>query len=300
MNAKKKTGLGRGLSALLDGAEEALNQDTVRSDNVLAWSQGYIRTDHIETNPYQPRTSFEQEALAELSASIQKQGIIQPVTVRRTGKDQYQLISGERRLKAAMMAGLEEIPAFIRTADDNQMLELALVENLQRKDLNSMDIAISLQRLAEEYEYSQETMAEKLGKKRTTITNYLRLLKLPPEIQVALRDEQISMGHARALVNITDQQTQLAILADIISKGLSVRDVEKIVRDLSQPIEKPKPLKKQLAPPLLTMKDHIEKAVGGKISVHLTSAGKGSIRLPFRNDEQLEAILKTLAAKHSF
>ncbi len=300
MNAKKKTGLGRGLSALLDDAEDALNQEAVRSDNVLVWSQGSIRIENIETNPFQPRTIFEEEALSELSQSIQKQGIIQPVTVRKTGKDQYQLISGERRLKAAMMAGLEEIPAFIRTADDNQMLELALVENLQRKDLNSMDIAISLQRLSEEYEYSQETMAEKLGKKRTTITNYLRLLKLPPEIQVALRDDQISMGHARALVNISDQQTQLAILANIISKELSVRDVEKIVQDLNKTREKSKPLKKQLTPPLLKLKESIEKAVGGKINVQHTSAEKGSIRVPFRNDEQLEAILKTLAAQPSF
>lgn len=294
MNAKKKTGLGRGLSALLEGADDQYQQGMGLGEDSSVWLHGNIPVTAIESNPYQPRTHFEEEALSELSDSIQQQGIIQPITVRKTGNDQYQLISGERRLRAAVLAGLTTIPAFIRTADDTQMLELALVENIQRKDLNSIEVAISFQRMAEELEYSQETIAEKVGKNRTTITNYLRLLKLPPEVQVALRDDKISMGHARALINLEDSETQVAILKNILLKKLSVREVEKIVQDLNKPALTPKPVKVTLPENLGMKKNQLEKKLGGSISVSRNKKGKGSIVLPFHSDKQLEEIINSL------
>ncbi|MCX6273248.1 MAG: ParB/RepB/Spo0J family partition protein [Bacteroidetes bacterium] len=294
MNAKKRTGLGRGLSALLEGADDEVTTNAVFSDKSIGWSQGNIPLEDIGSNPFQPRTDFEEQALMELADSIREQGIIQPITVRKTGENKYQLISGERRLRAASAAGLTSIPAFIRVADDNQMLELALVENIQRKDLNAIEVAISFQRLIEELEYSQDTLAEKVGKNRSTITNFLRLLKLPPDIQIALRDNLISMGHARALINLEDEETQLAILKNILSKQLSVREVEKIVQDINKPAA---PVKKSTSPlpeNLAAAKNRLEKKLGGKILVKRNSKGKGNIVLPFNSDTQLEDILQSL------
>ncbi|MHC1707648.1 MAG: ParB/RepB/Spo0J family partition protein [Bacteroidales bacterium] len=294
MNAKKRTGLGRGLSALLEGTEEQYQQSMGMNDESSVWLHGNIPVGSIDSNPYQPRTHFEEESLNELSESIRQQGIIQPITVRKKGNELYQLISGERRLRAAIMAGLTSIPAFIRTADDAQMLELALVENIQRKDLNSIEVAISFQRMTEELEYSQETIAEKVGKNRTTITNYLRLLKLPPEVQIALRDDKITMGHARALINLEDNETQLAILKNILLKKLSVREVEKIVQDLNKPVQPQKKVKINLPESLGMKKNQLEKKLGGQISVTRSKKGKGNIVLPFTSDKQLDDILNSL------
>jgi ParB family chromosome partitioning protein len=294
MIAKKKTGLGRGLSALLEGADEQFTQGISFGDGSESWLHGNIPVNDIASNPYQPRTEFEEESLRELSDSIKQQGIIQPITVRKTSNDQYQLISGERRLKAAILAGLTSIPAFIRTADDIQMLELALVENIQRKDLNPLEVAISFQRMLEELDYSRDIIAEKVGKNRSTITNYLRLLKLPPQVQIALRDDKISMGHARALINLEDNETQLAILKNILNKGLSVREVEKIVQDLNKPEQPPKTIVIVLPEKLGLKKKQLEKKLGGNITVNQNKKGKGSIVLPFKSEKELEDIFNSL------
>eukprot|EP01034_Spumella_vulgaris_P002313 gene2313-3005_t len=233
MNAKKK-GLGRGLSALLTGSdtEDLLTPEAAekRPAGVAA-----IPVDLIETNPFQPRTEFDETALAELSESIQALGIIQPITVRKTDNGRYQLISGERRFRASKLAGLEEIPAYIRTTNDQGMLEMAIVENIQRENLNAIEVAISFKRLADECSLTQEQLSERVAKKRSTITNYLRLLKLPAEIQAGIRENLISMGHARALINLPSEAQQLKIFNQIIEKDLSVRAVEDLVRDGDSP-----------------------------------------------------------------
>lgn len=226
----KKNALGRGLGALIQQSETRIPESRVNVTNNIDIRQ-------IETNPFQPRSNFDQEALEELASSIKQLGIIQPITVREVGNDKYQIISGERRYRASLIAGLTEIPAFIRHADDNNMLELALVENIQREDLDAMEVAISYQRLMDECQLTQENVSERVGKKRSTITNYLRLLKLPAEIQLAIRQRQIGMGHARALINIEEPEQQLNLLQDILDRGLSVRQVEDAVRRFNHPEE---------------------------------------------------------------
>jgi ParB family transcriptional regulator, chromosome partitioning protein len=235
----KKAALGRGLSALLETPETEITERDVDAGRYVAGAVASISIKHIEANPFQPRRDFEAEALQELAESITRQGIIQPVTVRKLESGRYQLISGERRLRAAQMAGLQTIPAFIRIARDNQMLEMALVENIQRENLNPIEVAISYQRLMDECSLTQEKLSEQVGKKRATIANYVRLLKLPAEIQVALRDDQITMGHARALIGVENKDLQLSILAQITENGLSVRDVEEMTREAAQQ-EEPK------------------------------------------------------------
>lgn len=223
----KRNALGRGLGALIDdaGQEHIVTADAVNE----------IDIDKIEANPFQPRTAFNEESLEELARSIKELGIIQPITVRNIDDHKFQLTSGERRLRAAQLAGLTKIPAYIRFADDQGMLEMALVENIQREDLDAIEVAISYQRLIEECKLTQESMSDRVGKKRSTISNYLRLLKLPAEIQLGIRDKQISMGHARALVNIENEKTQLDIYYKIIDEGLSVRKTEDIIRDVNTP-----------------------------------------------------------------
>ncbi len=298
MNIKKKA-LGRGLSALLDNDSDNdtnnknvsdNNDKTIQIDSIVE-----ISLEAIQANPSQPRTDFEASTLAELAASIKEQGIIQPITVRKTGDNKYQLISGERRLRASQLAGLTSIPAFIRTVDDNQLLEMALVENIQRQDLNSIEIAISFQRLLDECNYTQEELSSKVGKNRSTVTNFLRLLKLPPEVQVALRDTNISMGHARALINIDDVETQLAILKNILSKGLSVREVEQIVQNLNRK-ETIVPVKKNKEVPVkyLPFKSRLEQNLGIKVDLKLDQKGKGSLTINVKNEEELEKIVKIL------
>ena len=244
---QRKTGLGRGLSALLDDSD-AVNPPKSNSSDLLGENKkevkvgnsiGNVNISDVETNPFQPRTEFDQVALNELSESIKVQGLIQPITVRVKENGGYQLISGERRLRASKLAGLTEIAAYIRLANDQQMLEMALIENIQRENLNSIEVALSFQRMMEECNLKQEQLGDRVGKNRSTVTNYLRLLKLPPAIQISIRDGKISMGHARALISVESTEDQLFIHNEIIDKGLSVRKVEELVRNLSNlPVSK--------------------------------------------------------------
>ncbi|MFO0505916.1 MAG: ParB/RepB/Spo0J family partition protein, partial [Chryseotalea sp.] len=237
----KKKALGRGLNALLSDSDttDKLEIETpAYTDSQLVASPisgiNEIPVSHIETNPFQPRTHFDEIALLELAESIKVHGIIQPITVRRLAENQYQLISGERRFQASKIAGLEKIPAYIRSADDQQMLEMALIENIQRENLNAIEIALSYQRLLTECNLKQEQLGDRVGKNRATVTNYLRLLKLPPDIQIAVRDNQLSMGHARAIINVENPDQQLYIYKKVIAEDLSVRKVEELVREFSQ------------------------------------------------------------------
>ena len=244
MTSKKKA-LGRGLDAILQSPDTDITSKDI-SGEFVAGAVASIPVANIESNPFQPRTEFEEVALKELAGSIKQQGIIQPITVRKLGYDKYQLISGERRLRAAQLIGLKEIPAYIRVANDEQMLELALIENIHREDLSPIDIAISYQRLLEELKLTQDNLSQKVSKDRATISNYIRLLKLPPEIQVALKQKQIGMGHARALITMADTDSQIRIFSRILKEGLSVREVEKAIRKLSEE----KPQQKVEPPPL--------------------------------------------------
>jgi ParB-like partition proteins len=293
MNPKKKV-LGRGLSAILESPETDITSKDI-SGEFVAGAIANIEIDKIEPNPFQPRTDFDEDALNELSQSIKEQGIIQPITVRKLGYDKYQLISGERRLKASKLAELTSIPAYIRIANDKQMLEMALVENIHREDLNAIEIAISYKRLIEECDITSDELSEHVGKNRTTIANYLRLLKLPPEIQIALRDNKISMGHARALINIDDIETQLTILKNILSKDLSVRKVEEIVRNLSQDGDNPKEEKHiELPEKYVTIKKQLIEKLEVKVDVKCNNKGKGSIVIPFKSNKEFERIIATL------
>ena len=235
MTYQRKSGLGKGLSALLDDTETVQNtRQQAENEFTSLGTISHIKTSEVEVNPFQPRTEFDSTALQELADSIRLQGLIQPITVRKVGPSNYQLISGERRLRASKLAGLKEIPAYIRTANDQQMLEMALIENIQRENLNAIEVALSFHRMIEECDLKQEELGERVSKNRSTVTNYLRLLKLPPAIQVSIRDGKISMGHARALISVEDIDKQLYIHDEIISKGLSVRKVEELVRDIQK------------------------------------------------------------------
>jgi ParB family chromosome partitioning protein len=297
MSAKKRA-LGKGLGALLDSpASEAQPRYDIEKDLHAVGTVAHIPLDLIESNPYQPRTDFDQKALEELAASIKEQGVIQPVTVRKTPEGKLQLISGERRCKAANLAGLAEIPAYIRTADDQQMREMAIVENIQRENLNPMEIALGYQQLIEDCKLTQEMLAERLGKGRSSITNQLRLLRLPGEIQIGLREEIISTGHARALLSIENVVTQLEIYQDIIAQGLSVRDVEEIVKTLNEASdEEIKPVKPTIQKPDNSRYSELQKSLssfyGSKVQIKAKAGGKGSIIINFSSGEDLERILK--------
>jgi len=293
MQGKKKA-LGRGLSAILESPETDITSRDISGEYVVG-AIAHINIEKIEPNPFQPRIGINEEELAELTLSIQAQGIIQPITVRKLGYDKYQLISGERRLKAAKLANLTEIPTFIRIANDEQMLELALVENIQREELNPLEIAISFQRLLDECKLKQEELSQKVGKDRSTVANYIRLLKLPTEIQIAIRDKKISMGHARALIPIEDIKTQLVILHRIFEKKLSVRQVEEIVRNL----EPGKHLIKRNEPFVLPVKfemirDSLTKKLNTRVDVKVHAKGDGTIIIPFRSDEEFDRIISKL------
>lgn len=296
MNPKKKA-LGRGLSAILESPETDITSTDI-SGNFVAGAIASIPIDQIETNPFQPRTDFEAEALKELSESIREQGIIQPITVRKMGYDRYQLISGERRLRASQLAGLTELPAYIRIANDQQVLEMAIVENIQRENLNALEIALSYQRLIDECELTQEELSQRVGKNRATISNYMRLLKLPVPIQVAIRDGKISMGHARALINIESEESQIIILNEIIEKDLSVRDVEVRARDLNKPaVIKKAPVKTELPSEIVNYSQTISDRYNTKVSVQLNNKGKGNIVISFQNKKELERLLQELVAR---
>jgi len=290
----KKSALGRGLSAILESPETDITSSDI-SGNYVVGAIANIPLEKIESNPFQPRNKFEEETLKDLAISIKEQGIIQPITVRKLGYDKYQLISGERRYKASKIAGLKEIPTFIRVANDHQMLEMALIENIHREDLNSVDIAISYQRLIEECKITQEELSDRIGKGRTTIANYIRLLKLPPEVQKAIKEEKITMGHARAIINIGSIDIQLQILKAIISKNLSVRDVERIVKDLGK---EDKPIIRKSPSPLpekfVTLKKELSEQLGTKVDIKKNTKGKGSIVIPFKSEKELEDIISRL------
>lgn len=307
MSKDRKFGLGRGLGALLTDTPEVnrernqTNTDSNSSvtDNPSAalGSISHIKVNQVEVNPYQPRFEFDENALKELSESIKLQGLIQPITVRQMGHNNYQLISGERRLRASKLAGITEIPAYIRTADDQQMLEMALIENIQRENLNAIEVALSFQRMIDECNINQEELGDRVSKNRTTVTNYLRLLKLPPTIQAAIRDNRISMGHARALINVADATTQLYIFQEILDKDLSVRKVEELVRQIKNGTNKPP--SKDKKPEAFSfqyqkIQDDLSSKFATKIKMKVQEGGKGSIEIPFLSDDDLSRILELL------
>ncbi len=298
MSAEKRNALGRGLSALLNDSVNVLpnkNEIVSGSESNSMGSVNEIKIAEIEVNPFQPRTDFEQSALTELSDSIKLQGLIQPITVRRVSAHKYQLISGERRLRASKLAGLTQIPAYVRTANDQQMLEMALIENIQRENLNAIEVALSFQRMIDECHLKQEELGERVSKNRSTVTNYLRLLKLPPTIQASIRDGQISMGHARALITIDDSTKQIYIHQQIIQHELSVRKVEELVRQLQRPPVKkegkqPEPLSFQIQ----KIEDDLASKFSTKVKLKVGSQGKGSIEIPFLSEDDLSRILEML------
>lgn len=293
---QKKTGLGRGLRALLDDSELPDNdKQQFSNENPSLGTIGSVKIIQIEVNPFQPRTDFDLESLQELSESIKLQGLIQPITVRQSGQNSYQLISGERRLRASKLAGLTEIPAYIRTANDQQMLEMALIENIQRENLNAIEVALSFQRMIDECDLKQEQLGERVSKNRSTVTNYLRLLKLPPAIQASIRDKEISMGHARALISVEDSDKQLYIFQEIIKHGLSVRKVEELVRQI-QTISKDKKVSKSVGISFQYMKiqDDLASKFSTNVKLKLNDKGTGSIEIAFMSDDDLNRILEML------
>ncbi len=304
-SAVKRNALGKGLGALLSDKDQVntkpeptlSSQAGVAAVNTIS----AIPIEQIEANPYQPRDNFEEQALQELADSIKVQGIIQPLTVRRLSANSYQLISGERRLRASKLAGLKEVPAYIRTANDQEMIEMALIENIQRENLNAMEVAISFQRMIEECKLNQEELGTRVGKNRTTVTNYLRLLKLPPIIQAAIRDQQISMGHARAMVNVENVDQQLYVFKEILTKDLSVRKVEDLVRSLQHSSKKEqtssaasngKTLRNNFE--YQKIQDDLSSKFGNKVLIKADDKGKGSINIPFLSTDDLNRILEML------
>ena len=283
----KKNPLGRGLGALIDGIEKEVLEKKVEANL-------QIPVDAIDANPWQPRSRFDEEALNELASSIRQLGIVQPLTVREIPGGRYQLIAGERRLRAARLAGLDEVPAYVRTADDQAMLELALVENIQREDLDAVEVAISYQRLIEECRLTQEQLSERVGKQRSTVANYLRLLKLPAEIQLGIKNKHLSMGHARTLISIEDSKQQIEVYYKVIDEDMSVRQTEEFVRHLqSSPLRDPVKTgrKKKLNEDFRQLSDHLKVILGTDVAFRINEKGKGKIVIQFDNNEQMERIL---------
>ncbi len=289
----KKKELGKGIRALLNNIEAG---EEKRSEVVKKLSSHIetINLNSIEINPFQPRRTFDDEQLEELAESIKTYGIIQAITVRDMKDGKFQLISGERRFRASKLAGLKEIPAFIRIADDSLMLEMALVENIQRENLNALEVAISYNRLLGEFDFTHEQLSERVGKKRATISNYVRLLKLPPEIQRALKSEEISMGHARALLGIDDLALQLKLFKQVAAQEISVRSLEKKIKDYKSGATKPPQAKDKKHPEVQKMEKLIAAKIGYKPTISRTSKGSGEIKIGFKSDEQLNAIIEAL------
>lgn len=293
----KKRALGRGLDAILSSPDTDITSSDI-SGNYVVGAVAELELSKIETNPFQPRSEFEELALEELSISIKKQGIIQPITVRKLGFDKYQLISGERRFRASKKAGLTTIAAYIRVANDEQMLEMALVENIQRENLNSIEIGISYQRLIDECQITQEELSKRVGKNRSTITNYIRLLKLPAEVQLALRSNQISMGHARALINIDNIGSQLKILEKVIEQGLSVREVEKLVKELINPLAKlNEKVTVESTPAMIEYSNRISQVLGRDIQIKPGKKGNGKILIDFDSEEELRNLMLIISGE---
>lgn len=296
-NNKKRSALGKGLSALLENAETDITSST--SNSGLVGSVSMLSIESIEANPFNPRTHFEKAALEELSQSISIHGIIQPLTVRKLGRDKFQLISGERRFRASQLAGLKEVPAYIRVANDQTMLEMALVENIQREDLNAIEVALSYSRLIEECSLTQDQLSQKVAKSRSSITNHLRLLKLPADIQASVRDNVLSMGHARALVSAGDEALQMAIFGRIVEDGLSVRDAEALIREGY--VEPREPATKSVktssaavSSKQITFKEHLGDRLSAKIEIKKSTNGSGKIILNFNSEVDLNRIIEIL------
>ncbi|MCD8194307.1 MAG: ParB/RepB/Spo0J family partition protein [Tannerellaceae bacterium] len=289
MTAMKKSALGRGLDALI-------TMDDLKTGGSSSISE--IELSKIHPNPDQPRSIFEEEALEELAASIRALGVIQPITLKETAPEKYMIISGERRYRASLKAGLERIPAYIRTAADENVVEMALIENIQREDLNSIEIALAYQKLIDNYGLTQEKLSERVGKKRTTIANYLRLLKLPAEIQMSLKDKKIDMGHARALIAVEDPEVQLALYEQILANGLSVRQVEELVRGVAEgniPEKTTGKKRKSTYPEEFDLlKEHLSRFFNTKIQLTCNDKGKGKITIPFTSEEELERLIGLL------
>lgn len=296
--AVKKQALGRGLSALLkDPQNDIKSVEDANADKVVG-NIIELDIDSIEINPFQPRTNFNEETLKELSTSIKELGVIQPITVRKMEFNKYQLISGERRLRASKLAGLTTIPSYIRIANDNESLVMALVENIQRHDLDPIEIALSYQRLIDEIQLTQEQMSDRVGKKRSTITNYLRLLKLDPVIQTGMRDGFISMGHGRALLAIDDQDVQSDLYHKIIMENLSVRETEALIKAYHENLQATVPQKENPKKITYSISEGQKKVFtnffGAKVDVKIAANGKGKIAIPFHSAEDLERIIKLL------
>lgn len=304
MATNKRQALGRGLNALLNGGTEDVLEIPKAKTNTTSGVTGsvaMVAIKNIEANPFQPRNEFEQEALQELCESIQTFGIIQPVTLRKISETKYQLISGERRFRASQLAGLTDIPAYIRTADDQAMLEMALVENIQREDLNAIDVALSYQRLIDECSLTQEKLGERIAKNRSTVTNYLRLLKLPTEVQVAIKKGKITMGHARAIINAGTEEQQLEILTQILNEDLSVRQVEEIAKTMSGKKGKNNELNTKDAHTSVTYdwsekyaaySEQLTEILKKKVSIQQGKDGSGKILIDFSNEKELEKIIE--------
>lgn len=290
--ASKKKALGRGLSALLKDPDNDIQSASDKNADKVVGNIVELDLESIEVNPHQPRTSFNEEALTELASSIKELGVIQPITVRKLGFNQYQLVSGERRYRASKMLGLERIPAYIRIANDQESLEMALVENIQRQDLDPIEIALSYQRLIEEVDLTQEEMSERIGKNRSTIANYLRLLKLDPIIQTGMRDGFLSMGHGRALITITDTKLQLQVYERIVKDKLSVRETERLVKSL-QNKQKPTVTPSANEAQLKAVKQ-ISSYFGTKVDLKLSKKGNGKLIIPFASKEDFERIKKLI------
>jgi len=290
-NSKKQPALGRGLSALLQNSDT----DITSMSGATVGSVSMIDIQLIEANPFNPRTHFEKDALEELRLSIVTHGIIQPLTVRKLGRDRYQLISGERRFRASQLAGLTEVPAYIRIANDQTMLEMALVENIQREDLNAIEVAISYERLISECKLTQEQLSEKVAKSRSHIANHIRLLKLPAVIQAGVRDQVISMGHARALLSITNESEQLAAYQQIIDDSLSVRAIEQLVKPTTSTIPtQAKSEKVSLTSTESVFASFLSDKLGTKVTIDKSDAGKGKVQVHFKSEAELNRVMALL------
>ena len=296
--AEKKRALGKGLSALLKNPDtDITSAESIENSTKIVGSISELPLNQIEVNPFQPRTDFDEDALQELAISIKELGVIQPITVRKLGYDKFQLISGERRFRATQIASLNSIPVYIRIANDQEMLEMALVENIQREQLNPVEVALSYQRLIDECKLTQEKMSERVGKKRSTITNYLRLLKLPAEILSALKKEDISMGHARALINVNNPETQLNIFRDAVSNKFTVREIEQIVKDFGN--TNYTKTSRNRTKSILTFEhqkisNDLSHSLGKEVKLKVLKSGKGKVEIKFNSAEELDEIIKKL------
>lgn len=291
----KKKDLGKGIRALLTDIDTSSKRTKKKVVSKLASSVEEIEVKLIETNPFQPRTEFDQEKLQELSDSIKLHGIVQPITVRSLGDGNFQLISGERRLRASKLAGKKSIPAYIRIANDQEMLEFALIENIQRQDLNSLEVALSYQRLMLECNLTQESLSERVGKKRSTVSNYIRLLKLPPQIQQAIKVDDISMGHARVLAGMDDMLVQLDYFKRLIANEWSVRQFENIVKEeKSKSTSSSDKNKNQEHPEVTRLRKELSSHLGVAVKINRNSQGKGSITIPFTSDSDFNHLMDSL------